>query len=240
MMRASCCRAIPVLIFGLLAACGQRVDERERDAASEPAHDEVNDPDADNPTLRRAALSEWFDEAHTSQNGAFSIDFRKAMLQTAEQERLRWGSLLPHPNTNQVDLVTGTSWTNIGPTKANNLINGSITLPVTDSGRARTIIVDGTTIYLTTAGGGVWKRSGGLWMPITESLGTLSCGSLAMDPANHNTLYLGLGDPFDGTGIGLVKSGDGGATWSSTVFLRASTIVPPVMVDPNNSTIIMA
>jgi hypothetical protein len=41
----------------------------------------------------------------------------------------------------------------------------------------------------------VWKRTDGVWTPITETIGTLSCGSLAMDPANHDVLYLGLGDP---------------------------------------------
>ncbi len=81
--------------------------------------------------------------------------------------------------------------------------------------RVRTIIVDGSTIYLATAGGGVWKRTDGVWTPITETIGTLSCGSLAMDPANLNVLYLGLGDPLDGTstGLGMLKSVDGGANW---------------------------
>jgi hypothetical protein len=120
-----------------------------------------------------------------------SIEFRKRMLRTAEQERQRWSTLLPDPK--RTGPITGTSWSNLGPTKANKLVNG-VTLHVTDSGRVRTIIVDGSTIYLATAGG-VWKRTDGVWTPITETIGTLSCGSLAMDPANHDVLYLGLGDP---------------------------------------------
>ncbi len=46
--------------------------------------------------------------------------------------------------------------------------------------------------------------------PSPSRSASLACGSLAMDPNNPSTLYLGLGDPFDGTGLGLVKSTDGG------------------------------
>jgi hypothetical protein len=237
MLRARSCRTVPVLVLILLAACDRHEDVQ--DADSELAN-EATDPDLDNATLRRHALSEWFDEAHTSLHGPFSREFREEMLRTAALERLRWGALLPGPNRDGIDLVTGTTWSSLGPTKANNLINGSITLHVSDSGRARTIIVDGTTIYLATAGGGVWKRTAGTWVPLTESVGTLSCGSLAMDPVNHNNLYLGLGDPFDGTGIGLLKSTDGGASWSSPVFLGTSTVIPQVMVDPSDPSIILA
>jgi len=56
------------------------------------------------------------------------------MLGTAEEERERWSSLLPLP-PDQVGLISGTTWSNLGPTKANNLINGSTTLHVSDSGR---------------------------------------------------------------------------------------------------------
>src|SRR5262245_49702210 len=234
MLRASSWRATSVLVLALVAACGRHDDERDAAASA----DELKDPGADNATLRRKAMAEWFDEAHTSASGPFSLSFRQAMLRTAAQERQRWGALLPDPNRNVVDLITGTNWINLGPTKCNNLING-VTLHVTDSGRARSIVVDGTTIYLATAGGGVWKRTGTTWTPITESIGTLSIGSLAMDPANHSVLYLGLGDPFDGTGIGFLKSTDAGATWSAPLFLGVSTIIPQVMVDPNNSSIIL-
>src|SRR5574337_1128030 len=162
MLRASSCVAVLVL----LNACGRPGDDR--DGGSEP-DEESKDPDRDSATLRRQALAEWFDEAHTSTTGPFSLDFRTAMLRTAAQERQRWSSLLPDSG---IKLVTGTTWTNLGPTKANNLING-VTLHVSDSGRARTIIVDGTTIYLATAGGGVWKRTAGTWAPLTETVGTL-------------------------------------------------------------------
>jgi len=235
LLRVSRCWVIGMLV---LAACGR--PDGTRGDGSELSEDETaRDPDSDNPTLRRQAMAEWFDDRHTGLDQSFSIEFRKRMLRTAEQERQRWSTLLPDPN--RAGLITGTSWSNLGPTKASKLVNG-VTLHVTDSGRVRTIIVDGSTIYLATAGGGVWKRTDGMWTPITETIGTLSCGSLAMDPANHDVLYLGLGDPLDqtSTGLGMLKSVDGGATWSSPVFVGFSSVITQVMVDPNDSTIVLA
>jgi len=88
----------------------------------------------------------------------------------------------------------------------------------------------------------VWKSTNGgtTWAPITETLGSLSVGSLEMDPNNSNTLYLGLGDPFDGTGIGLVKSTDGGATWMAPVYLGNATSITDIQVVPGNSNIVLA
>jgi hypothetical protein len=61
-----------------------------------------------------------------------------------------------------------------------------------------------------------------------------------MDPNNTSTIYLGLGDAFDGTGIGMVKSTDGGTTWSSPVYLGDSTVINAIQVAPTNSTIVLA
>ncbi|HXU30664.1 MAG TPA: hypothetical protein VN851_08825 [Thermoanaerobaculia bacterium] len=174
-------------------------------------------------------------------------------MEAAARERARWGALIPNNSTPsefvdpEADKIAtiGSTWTNIGPTKANVLQNGGTTLNVSDSGRVRTILVDPanpSVIYLALSGGGVWKTTDGgtTWAPKTDALGSLSCGSLAMDPNNSSTLYLGLGDPFDGTGIGLVKSTDGGNSWSAPVFLGAATEIPKVMVASTNSSILLA
>ena len=82
MLKASSYGAILVVGFGLVTACGRHGDDSQ-DAAAEPA-DEARDPDRDSATLRRAAMAEWFDEAHTSLTGPFSIDFRRSMMLSAE------------------------------------------------------------------------------------------------------------------------------------------------------------
>ena len=182
LLRVSRCWVIGMLV---LAASGK--PDGTRGDASEPSEDETaRDPDSDNPTLRRQAMAEWFDERHTGLDQ--SIEFRKRMLRTAEQERQRWSTLLPDPK--RTGPITGTSWSNLGPTKANKLVNG-VTLHVTDSGRVRTIIVDGSTIYLATAGGGVWKRTDGVWTPITETIGGSPGATTTLPAAMYSKSFIG-------------------------------------------------
>jgi uncharacterized protein (TIGR03382 family) len=199
-------------------------------ACHEQDEDEAFDADKDSATLRKAAMYEWYNDHKptTPSSSYWSRDYMKYVMRVAGDEQARWRNLLPRLGVSQ--LVTGDQWINIGPTKADVATNGSTSLQKTDSGRIRTIIPAGTRLYVATAGGGVWRtdNNGASWTAITETLGALSIGSLAVDPASSNTLYLGLGDPYDGTGIGFVKSTDGGDTWSAPVFLGASTIIPQV------------
>ena len=209
-------------------------------------------------TLRQRATNQWYGDGRIplkSQRGPFSASYRRFLARASASESRRYGSLLPSssqpaptsslseaaPFTTTASATVPT-WVNMGPTQATFATNGPSTLNVTDSGRVRSIIVNGSTIYVASAGGGVWKstNSGSTWEPITDGLSSLSDGSLAMDPNDSSTLYLGLGDPFDGTGIGLVKSTDGGGTWSDPVFLGNERTIPQVMVDPSDSSVVLA
>lgn len=196
--------------------------------------------------------------AKGKQGGPWSAEFRQAMLEAAARERGKWGTMIPgvrqrgslEPATSTGNTTggtgtgsvttlaaaaTGTAWTSLGPTKADVAKNGGISLAKTDAGRVSAIVIhpsDVNTIYAAFSGGGVWKTTNGgsSWTPLTESLGSLSVGALAMDPANTNTLYLGLGDAFDGTGIGMMKSTDGGATWAGPVYLGDSTVINDIKI----------
>ena len=124
----------------------------------------------------------------------------------------------------------GSAWINLGPTSAELEKNGSITYFKQDSGRARGIAVDPrdpNVVYFATAGGGVWKTYDGLdasprWQPITDGIGSLAVGALAMNPVNPDSLLLGLGDPFDVHTPGFLHSDDGGRTWSQAIALSGS------------------
>jgi uncharacterized membrane protein len=220
----------PLLVLSLFAgSCAEEEDE-------------ANDPDRDSATLRRQAMDEWYNEAHTlggkSEGGPWSREYRAAMLDAAKIERQRWGSLLP--GGLRQTLITGSSWSNLGPTKAAFLKNGNTTLNVTDSGRIAAIVPDGTSkLYVATAGGGAWKHDASGWTPLSEALGSLSCGALAMDPTNHSRLYLGLGDPFDGTGIGFLTSSDAGATWTDPLLLGDSRVIPQILISPADHNILL-
>jgi len=138
-------------------------------------------------------------------------------------------------------------WISLGPTRADNDFN-IVGYHSIDSGRVRTIVPhpsDPGILYLATAGGGVWKTydAGASWEPITDALGSLAVGALALDPESPEVLYLGLGDPFDALQPGLVRSLDGGLSFSAPVFPTASyggvrlpaTSVRDLKVDPGNS-----
>jgi hypothetical protein len=217
------------------------------------------DHDSDDASARRQAMYEWYtdDYSHHGEPGFtnqkpmyFPAEYERFLHAAAQRERQRYAALLPGGgasksmiNSPQAAFSTG-SWLNIGPNNANFEQNGG-TLTVTDSGRVNVVIVDPNNtniIYVGFSGGGVWKSTdgGSTWTPKTETLGSLSVGTLEMDPSNSSTLYLGLGDPFDGTGIGLVKSTDGGDTWSDVVYLGDSSIIADIEVSRSNPLIVLA
>jgi PKD repeat protein len=219
----------------------------------------------DDPGARARAMYEWYNDTRgqpqrkrAGDSGLWSPEYQRFMMQAAKRERLRYAGKMP-PATSQAVIdpswpVGGTKaagdspsrdlkWVNIGPTKANFATNGG-TLNVTDSGRVNAIVTDPAspnTIYVAFSGGGLWKSTdgGAFWQAKTETLGSLSIGTVAMDPNNSSILYLGLGDRFDGTGVGIVKMTDGGDTWTDPVFLGDSTSISNILVMPNNSSVVL-
>jgi hypothetical protein len=155
--------------------------------------------------------------------------------------------------------VSGLAWVNLGPGDARFQYNGGLYTAV-DSGRTTGIAVHPTRpdiVYTSTSGGGVWKTfdfssANPRWYPITETLGSLAIGALAMDPRISDTLYAGLGDAFDTAGGLIVKTTNGGVSWSAPaalsgtylqdgapLFVKASS-VRALMVDPINSNLVLA
>jgi hypothetical protein len=95
------------------------------------------------------------------------------------------------------------------------------------SGRVSTIVLDpgynGTsnqTVYLGAAQGGVWRSrdNGATWTPLTDDQPSLAMGAIAIDPTNPNIIYAGTGEGHRSAdsyyGAGLLKSTDGGTTWT--------------------------
>jgi hypothetical protein len=124
--------------------------------------------------------------------------------------------------------VPATSWVSLGPTDAPKEFN-YFTIDGVDSGRPTAIVVDprdANVVYVATSGGGVWKTynflatTGPTWIPTTDTLPNLAVGSLAIDAAHPDTLYLGSGDFIDGSGNTMFKTTNGGGTWSAPVVLE--------------------
>jgi photosystem II stability/assembly factor-like uncharacterized protein len=174
------------------------------------------------------ARREWMKER---MGGPLTADFRDAML--AEMATVQ----AAHPGA--FGSGAAGAWTPVGPVRSNWIQNG-VRLTKSDTGRMRTILVHPSNpdiVYLLTSGGGLWKTSNFLaprpqWDAKSDSIGTAG-GAVAFG-ANPNTLFLGMGDPFDG-GVGgfVVKSTNGGDTWGSPQALGSATIVTDVKADGN-------
>jgi photosystem II stability/assembly factor-like uncharacterized protein len=115
------------------------------------------------------------------------------------------------------------SWQSIGP---NNVGGRTISIAIDP--------VDTSTIWLGSASGGLWKSTvGGIgtnaWQYIPTGFPVLGVAAIAINPQNTNEMYIGTGETYDyGTsvngivirttrgsnGIGILKSVDGGVTWT--------------------------
>ena len=163
-----------------------------------------------------------------------SLDQRELLRQTNEQLVL---------TDNNFEIPTF-NWVSLGPTPGAYFNYGNI------SSR----IVSGTfdpsnpnIIYIGPANGGVWKSSdaGITWIPLTDQQVSLSMGAIEIDPTNTSIIYAGTGEAtYSGAsyyGRGLLKSTDGGATWTNiTSGLPASTYFSRLKVRPGNTSHILA
>ena len=189
--------------------------------------------------------------------GTPSVETQLRTLQEAAKEAAKWGigttpgrrSAAPVQTAGAVPAGT---WINVGPGGGAQL--SPLVQTASDTGRMRKIVphpTDPDILYAATSGGGVWKtfdaqsaiRStpgiGPHWTSITSGLGSQSVGAFALDPNSPDTLFLGLGDPFDVQTPGFYTSLDGGATWQGPALLTGSagtaTSVRDIVVDPSGT-----
>jgi hypothetical protein len=130
-------------------------------------------------------------------------------------------------------LAQTAAWQALGPASITSIAYGAV------SGRVTAMALDpndatGNTLYVGTTGGGVWKSTNAAgavgsvaFVPLTDTLPvfsgsanvpSLSIGALVVQPSVNSVVLAGTGDPNDAAdsyyGEGLLRSADGGATWS--------------------------
>ncbi len=194
-------------------------------------HDWMSEDDADDAMLRT--------EANLERRGG-NPSFAGDMMDQAQQQRALFPQLLgAGPLASGIPI-----WFSIGPTKSNHIQNG-VLRTVVDSGRMRTILPhpsDPNVMYVLTSSGGLWKATDFSmnkphWTSKTDFLATTSGGAAAFG-RTPNTIYLGLGDPFDGNvaaGAYVLKTTDGGDTWSPAVRLPNASSIRDVKIDTSGT-----
>jgi photosystem II stability/assembly factor-like uncharacterized protein len=114
--------------------------------------------------------------------------------------------------------------------------------PGTMSGRITAIEgvnKDGKTLYIGTAGGGIWKstNAGASFKPIFDRY-CQSIGALAIDQSKPTVVYAGTGESnmrnSVSIGNGLFKSTDGGDNWTK-IGLDSTEHITKIVIDPSNS-----
>lgn len=117
--------------------------------------------------------------------------------------------------------------------------------PGTMSGRITDIqgvAADGKTIYVGTAGGGIWKttNAGASFKPIFDKY-CQSIGAIAIDQKNPKIIFAGTGESnmrnSVSIGNGLYKSSDGGDNWIK-VGLDSTEHISKIVIDPSNANVV--
>ncbi len=144
-----------------------------------------------------------------------------------------WQEVTAMPNASNGALADA-SWRSLGP--AGLFINqesfGGVYGGEMKSGRVNSIAfhpTDSRTLLLGSQGG-VWRTTTGAttWTPLTDQQCTSSIGAVVIDPINPSIIYAGTGDgrSFVQAGCGVLRSTDGGNTWTppqTTTLLDAYT-----------------
>jgi photosystem II stability/assembly factor-like uncharacterized protein len=106
------------------------------------------------------------------------------------------------------------NWSFVGPNKSNGGYSGI--------GRVNTIAfhpLDSSIIYVGSAAGSAWKSTNGgaTWKALYDNFVSLTVSDIKVNPVNGNTVYVVTGDANGGSdfSIGVLKSYDGGTTWSN-------------------------
>src|SRR5207248_628447 len=167
-------------------------------------------------------------------------ELRKMQLVTRDERPAPAGAPAPA-------VFAGVTWVGIGPQPLQIDQDKNFQGRGPDSGEVVDILIDptGTTdavMYLAVNNGGVWKTTDGgtTWSPKTDFMPSLSMGGLAMDPGDHDIIYAGTGNNFDGgaqgiRGHGIYRSIDAGETWTvlADTLFAAMLIVRIVMPAPD-------
>ena len=156
---------------------------------------------------------QWFAEPRVFPSGNLKFASRGYALEKY-QEFLNENSRLEETSNNLSSAASVANWTPLGP--FGSPAGGG-------AGRIQVICANPTntnSFYVGSAAGGFWiTNNGGIsYTTTTDQLGSCGVSDIAINPFNTNIIYISTGDRDAGDtyATGVLKSIDGGLTWSNT------------------------
>ncbi len=160
------------------------------------------------------------------------------------------GTIIDMPNNAFSMPVSVAAKTTGGNTPAWKSLGPSNSLPGSGIGMVHCIAFNPNhpnIIYAGAAAGGFWisTDTGAHWTATTDQMGSLGIDDIVLDPQHPDTIYAATGDMdfWSCLSIGLIRSTDGGYTWSQTGLtfnLSDGMEMIRVCIDPTNTAIMYA
>ena len=197
---------------------------------------------------------EWYMRDRLGPNGEF-IDINQKMKDAyAFRDNREANNPLRNSPGNTNNLSTG-SWSFVGPSST-----GTLWSLIPGNGRVDRIAFHptiATTIFVATPGGGFWKSTNGgaSWLNLSNFLPTMGISGIVIDRLNPSIIYLltGTGDDYHSgyfvydfgysrSSVGVLKSIDGGITWTTTgsLYTGGPYAGYKLVQDPRNTSILLA
>ncbi|MBS1713784.1 MAG: hypothetical protein JST30_05550 [Armatimonadetes bacterium] len=136
--------------------------------------------------------------------------------------------------------VSAQTWRELGPSPISGGFTGRVSAIACSATDANKYFVGG-------ADGGVWRTTdgGSHWKNVTDFTATTSVGAVAIDPTDDNVVYVGTGEAnyanHSRYGQGILKSTDGGATWTlNGAGSFAGRTVSKIVINPQNTQVLYA
>lgn len=198
---------------------------------------DISDRDGDGRIGEETAIKERI-KAYIEMHGQDGKLTSRQMLDRARFSYSHWLAEGRHLGAKGLD---GDGFVNIGPINGAGRVSAIAPHPTLEG-----VVLQGA------ASGGVWKTldDGISWYPTTDGLSDLSVGAVAWAPGSTDVVYLGTGEGdtliAGGTGyipgIGLLRSDDGGETWTFPTGDEdpVSDLFFDLDIDPDNDEIVFA
>ncbi|MBL7958144.1 MAG: T9SS type A sorting domain-containing protein [Flavobacteriales bacterium] len=190
--------------------------------------------------FKRFKRWEWYWEPRVLPGGRFP-EADALLKATTEYSRQQARSRVGRPKN-------ASNWMEVGPTTFEFAGFGGI-------GRVNCMAFhpsEPLTFWVGTPAGGIWRTTdgGGSWSTTTDELPVLGVSDIAIDPSNPDVLYIATGDaetalvvPSSTKSIGVVKSVDGGETWTATgltMEVSAQKLIGRLLIHPDDPEVLWA